>query len=336
MRQYWAFYVIAVVGVGLLIGWRRGGPETKRAAPRLIVAIGVGIVLLAPWVSTLQYQLAHTGTPWGDPVVPWSGAAEALASFAGGSDHAEAFLLLLPLLVLLLLALFGATLDGRRIELDLRTRPAVRLEFVGAFAILLLGLTASWVGGTAFEGRYASVMFPIFVLVAAYGLTTFADRRVRVGLLIVVVLLGFWGGIRNAVENRTQAAQVADVIRAKAAPGDLVVYCPDQLGPSVSRLLEGRHLRERTFPDGASPALVNWVDYTKRNQSADVDAFAQRMLDQAGSSTIWLVSAGGYNNLGGICEHLATVLGSKRTPQARVLADDNVFEYVGLSEFPGA
>ena len=48
--------------------------------------------------------------------------------------------------------------------------------------------------------------------------------------------------------NRTQAGEVAAVLRADAAPGDVVVYCPDQLGPAVHRLAPPG-LDEVTYPD---------------------------------------------------------------------------------------
>ena len=68
---YWSFYVVAVVGVGLLVAWRRGSPATRRAAPRVVVAMAVGGLMLLPWLSTLVFQFQHTGTPWGEPVTPW-------------------------------------------------------------------------------------------------------------------------------------------------------------------------------------------------------------------------------------------------------------------------
>jgi uncharacterized membrane protein len=331
--QYWSFYVLAVVAIGLVIAWRRGDADVKRAAPRILGAIVVGGLTLLPWLSTLTYQLQHTGTPWGDPIVPWFGVARAIIGFAGGEERAEAFVLLLPILVLPLLALMGAALDRRRIELDLRTRPTVRLELAAAFGILLLGLTASWVGGTAFDARYASVMYPLFVLAAAYGLTAFADVRVRMGVLAVVVLVGFVGAARNVSQERTQAAQSADVIRAEAKPGDLVVYCPDQLGPDVSRLLEGLSLRQRTFPDGARPERVNWVDYTDRINAGDPTVFARRMLDAAGNATIWYVVSGGYRNVEGKCEAIDAAFRANRPSEVRVLPDSDIFEPMGLTRY---
>jgi hypothetical protein len=330
---YWSFYVVAVVGVGLLVAWRRGAPATRRAAPRIVLAIAVGGLTLLPWLSTLAYQFEHTGTPWGDPVTPWFAFARAMIGFVGGEERSEAFVLLVPMLVLPLLALFGAALDRRRIELDLRTRPAVRVEAVAAFAILVLGLTVAWVTGTAFDPRYAAVMFPLLVLVAAYGLTAFADPRIRVGFLVVLVGIGIVSAARNVGNERTQAAQSAEVIRAEARPDDLVVYCPDQVGPDVSRLLEGMELRQRTFPDGARPERVDWVDYEDRLAAADPVAFGRRMLREAGDSTIWYVSSGGYRNVVGKCEALGAAPGDTRTAEVRVLPDEDVFELMGLTAY---
>ena len=331
--QYWSFYIVAVVGVGLLFAWRRGGAATRHAAPRIIVAIAIGGLTLVPWLSTLTYQLQHTGTPWGDPISPWFGLAQSMIGFMGGDETSAAFVLVIPMVVLPLLALFGAALDRRRIELDLHTRPAVRLELAAAFGILGLGLTVSWIGGTTFDARYASVMYPLFVLAAAYGLTAFADRRVRVGVLAVVLLLSAVCAARNVTEERTQASQSADVIRANSKSGDLVVYCPDQVGPDVSRLLEGLPLRQRTFPDGARPERVDWVDYADRMAAADPDAFARDMLERAGDSTIWYVSSGGYRTLDGRCEQLGRAFDGARSPVTRVLPDEDFFELMGLTAY---
>lgn len=329
--QYWCLYVVAVVGLGLIIAVWRGPHEARRASVRVLVAITVGGLAFVPWLPTFFDQLAHTGTPWGDPAVPWNGAAVTMISFVGGSDHAEAFLLLLPFLVLPLLAVFGRALEGNRIELDLHTRPAVRWEGAATFGILILGLTASWAVGTAFEGRYASVVFPLFALLVAHGLSAFGDQRVRSGVLIVVVLLGFWGSARNVDEQRTQAAEPTAAIRDDARPGDLVVYCPDQIGPSASRLLAGEDLRQVTFPDLARPERIDWVDYRERIDAADPAVFARRVLREAGDATVYYVAAPGYNNVAGKCEDIASALAQSRPPEFRVLPDFDVFEPQGLT-----
>lgn len=337
--QYWSMYLIAVVGAGLV--WRavRGPtPVSRQASRSVVVAIIAGCITFLPWVPTFLYQAENTGTPWGEPILPVAGFAFAAIDFAGGDQHSEAYALLVPLLALGLLGLFGRAVDGHRVELDLRTRPGVRIEAVVLVVALAVGLLASYAGGTTFEGRYGAVVFPLFVVVAAYGLTVFADARLRIGALAVVVALGFAGGIRSAVEQRTQASQAAGVIRAEAEDGDVVVYCPDQVGPDVSRLLEGGpELDQLVFPSGGGPEFVDWVDYEDRIDEADPEAFAREVLERAGDEhTIWYVNAPGYRNFdNGECEGIAAALvGGRPDARTRVVADDEFFEFQGLIEYP--
>jgi len=334
---YWSFYLLAVVALGVVWrAWKASDLTDRQAARGVLVAMIAGGLTFVPWLSTFRYQLQHTGTPWGNARLPWFGLAEAFAQFAGGDKHAEAFVYLPALIVLPLLALFGAAADRTHIELDLRTRPAVRWETVAAFATLVLGLVVSYIGSTAFEGRYAAVMFPLLALVVAYSVMTFASIRVRAGVLAFIVLLGFAGGVRNATENRTQAAQVADVINAEAKPGDTVVFCPDQIGPAVHRLIDpSLHLTQVTYPRATPPLLVDWVDYVDTIRATDPGAFARRVLTRAGDHAIWYVYAFGYHNVEGRCEALGNTLASRRPSTQRVVAnDDKYFEYTGLFEYP--
>jgi mannosyltransferase len=334
--QYWSFYLVAVAV--LLLARRAVRAEAgapRRAAWRCVAAIVVGTLTFAAWIPTFVYQARHTGTPWGNARVPWSAIADALLKFGGEDTHAETFILVFALVTLVVLAVFGRGVAGRTIELDLGTQPGTRREAILAFGTLLVGTTVSFVAGSAFDARYASVMFPFFVLLVAGGVTLFVDPRVRAGVLAVVVLVGIIGGIRNVTTNRTQAAQATTIIAAEARPGDVVAYCPDQIGPSASRLLRTvPGLIQLTFPDGARPDRVNWVDYTGRIQAASPDAFARRVLSRAGSHTVWYVFATGYNHVEGKCEAIGAALTSTRpkvTP--RVVPDELIFEPVGLSTF---
>ena len=335
----WSYYLIATVGFVLLLrAWRGASADDRRSAWRVIVAIVVGGLCYVPWLPTVAYQLQHTGTPWGDPRLPWSGLAAAVGSFAGVQKpyHGEAYMLGAFVVVLPMLALFGAAVGSRHIDLDLRTRPLVRWETAVGLGSILLGLTLSYLSGTAFDGRYASVGIPLLLLVMTMGIMTFGNTKVRVVVLALVVLLGLAGGVRNARDARTQAGQVAAVIRANAEPGDVVVYCPDQLGPSVHRVVgDGRGLVEVTFPDLARPERINWVDYRDRITATSADAVAAKVLDRAGDATIWYVVSPGYRSVEGKCEQLGAALGAARPDQTThvVFDDTDYFEFMGLVEY---
>jgi mannosyltransferase len=337
--QYWALYLLAVVGAVLAWeAWRGADPDGRHAARAGIIALVAGAITWLPWVPTFLYQAEHTGTPWGDPIFVTASFAFALRDFAGG-EHSEAYTLLVVLIAVVLIAVFGRAIDRYRLEFDVRTRPGVRVEALIWASTLVLGGAVAFVTDGTFAARYAAVLFPFFVLTVAYGLMVFADARVRAILLAVIVVIGVGNGTRIVFDDRTQASQVADVIRERARPGDVVLYCPDQLGPSVSRLLsDTRGLDQLTFPRGDSPELVDWVDYKERRRRVNTAAFARQIAERAGTNrTIWYVIAVQYRGGNeGRCDAIQRSLTPLRAepPRLVVEADDEFGEFFGLLEYP--
>ena len=329
--QYWALYLLLVVGALLVVLAWRGG-EHRHAARCMLLAMAVAGVAFLPWLSTFLYQRAHTGTPWGTAQFPGVPFGYTLRDFAGG-DEQEGWLLLVPLLGLLLLGLFGRATDERRIEIDLHTQPGARWEAIVGGATLAVALTLNYLAGGAFQSRYSAVVFPFFVVLVARGVTTLAAPRVRAAVLTVVVGLGFVGAGRNVLTDRTEAGQVASILRASAAPGDFVLYCPDQLGPAVNRLLPS-DLSQATFPSFGDPSLVDWVDYKARLASVDPQAFARQALARAGTHTLWFVTSPGYITHPVVCQTLSNVFAASRRRIVRIGPDERLFEHPGLQEFP--
>lgn len=318
LTHYWSFYLVGVV-VGALALSAHRRPEVRRSRVLAIVAIGLGsVVLFAAWVPTFLYQRLHTGTPWGVAPSPIEVATIMLIDFGGGSKpegQAGAFVLA----ALGALALFGRAVDRRHVDLDVRTRPGIRAETAVAATALLLAVLVGALTRQGFASRYTSIAFPIVILTAAYGTRSLLDRRIVAGFLALATVLGCIGGIRNVVTPRTQARQAAQAITSNGAkPGDLVVYCPDQVGPDVARELPaGFH--QMTFPDFADPRYVNWVDYERRMKAADPRAFGDEVLRRGQGHTIWLVWMGGYRSLGDSCEELTRVIGPARPDNSQVL-----------------
>jgi mannosyltransferase len=332
--QYWNFYILPVVVA--LLGWMVWRGSDRLAARRLLFATGIGILAFVPWLPIFVYQSAHTGTPWGTPILPSVPYGFTLRDFAGGATFGtevqEGWPLFAAMFVLWLLGTFGRGIDNRRIELGLVPQKEMRAVAFFGWVGLAVALSLNYVVGGAFQTRYGSLVFPFFVLLAARGITTFCDGRVRVGIIALVVALGLAGCVRNVLTQRTQAGEIAAVLRTDARPGDLVVYCPDQVAPAVHRLAP-RGLDEVVYPSAAGPARVDWVDYKARLRRADVDAFAQAALTRAGSRPLWYVRAPGYETHKNVCERLSQAFARARQQLPRTLSDPDIFEKPQLEQF---
>ena len=335
--QYWSFYLLVVVG-GVL-AWTAWRGTQRDAARRVLAAVVIGSLTFIPWLPAFLYQRAHTGTPWGEPLLPGIPLGYTLRDFVGGTsgqaaDTQEGWLLFFILLPILILGVFARAIDGRRIEIDLHVPRETRLiAFVGGAGIVV-ALMLNYLAGGAFQSRYGAIVFPFFVLLVARGFTTLRDGRVLAGALVVTVGLGFAGGVRNMTTQRTQAGAVASVLRAEAKPRDLVVYCPDQIGPAVHRLVQPG-LDEVVYPTFARPERVDWVDYRRRLAAADPAAFVRVALERAGpKTTLWYVSAPGYITHVGTCERISDAFAAARTRIQRTLSDNKIFEKPALQMFP--
>ncbi|MGZ4689810.1 MAG: glycosyltransferase family 39 protein [Acidimicrobiia bacterium] len=328
--HYWAFALLAVVGVWLIVVAVRGAPPQRRTAWWSLGALGLGTLTFVPWLPTFLHQAGHTGTPWGAVVSPVSSTAEAVKSF-GGNTHVVGWALLL----MVLLAVFARATDGRYIELDLWTRPGVRMEVVLGFVTLGLGLLLARATSTTFEGRYASVMFPLFLLGAAFGVTVFANRAARYAVIALLLVGGFWGGTSNALRSRTQAFQVANAIRHGGHAGDLVVYCPDSIGTDVSRLLPDG-VRQVGLPGFTAPGRIDWVDYSDRVDAMRPLDAVRDISRRAGSHTIWFVYSTGTQSVDTKCGLIADGLAVIRPRLRTVEPDPYFFEHQGVYEYPPA
>ena len=149
----------------------------------------------------------------------------------------------------------------------------------------------------------------------------------------MIVLLGFAGGVRNVVENRTQGGDVGRVIAAESESGDVVVYCPDQLGPAVSRTIGDRPgLTQVVFPTGDGPSSSTGSTTRTRNSGADARRFVDTVFDEVeDDNTVWFVASydyqGGYE---GKCEADRARARRASTRATVVVGQDESFESMGL------
>jgi hypothetical protein len=146
--------------------------------------------------------------------------------------------------------------------------------------------------GSAVSPRYTSVALPAFLALVAVGLAAVPGRRVFAALLAVVVLLGLGVATARVWTPRTQAGEVAAALD-RAVPGDVVAFCPDQLGPAVSRLAPPG-LDLVVYPDLRPADRVDWTDYAERSQAGDPAVTAAELDARAGRHAVWVVTGNGF------------------------------------------
>ncbi len=331
--HYWSLYLVAVVGAGLAWkAWKAENPTPYRWA---LAAEVIGGLTFLPWLPIFWFQLHHTGTPWATPA-SFDAIIHAISKFAGGANNPGRALALL-FFALAGLGLFGVAIDVHRIELDLRTRSRGRAVALAVFCTLAVAILGGLVASSAFVSRYTSVVFVPFLVLVAMGTSSLASKQVRWGVVAAATLLGIAGSLPNVWTNRTQAGQVATAITHQAHHGDIIAYCPDQLGPAVSRLLPQTAFTQITFPRRTGPRFVNWINYAQVNRAANPAAFAKDVVARAGTKhTIWLAWAPGYRTFGTKCQQIAGYLEADTgTPPTQVVQYDpsKFFEFYELQRF---
>ncbi len=291
LTHYWALFVLMAVGLLHLPGLLRRRPPAVRVA----VAGTIGVLAFLPWLPTFLFQAAHTGAPWAKPVqlldlLRWP-------RFFGAGTLLERTIMAWALSGLGLLAVARV--------------PVARHTGGVATGAVLLAWTSVAIGGGAYVPRYMAVVVPLVALTVALGALALPGPRRPFLALALVAGFGVATGIPAAGGQRTFAGDVASAFRSSAASGDLLVYCPDQLGPPVARLL-GPGYRQVVYPSLQDPARIDWVDYRARQDAADPQVVAARVDALAGRQRLFVLVASGYRTFEGDCERLLSELAQRR------------------------
>lgn len=328
LTHYWALFLLVVVAIGLALG--------RRWAP--LLAMTAAGLLFVPQLPTLLFQLRHTGTPWALPpqvrAVP-----DTLIGWGGPGLHVLAVPLGLALLGLATLGTLtvpddGGGPGGGRLVVVWRGHPLGRLLAALAVGPLVVAVAVAMVAHSGYVARYTAVALPAYVLLVALAVTALPERA-TVPLLAMLCVAGLVTGTSEGLHSRTQAGTIAVALDAATVPGDVVVYCPDQLAPAVHRLLAPGRV-EVSYGDPLGPARVDWVDYVRRNASLDPAVIAAQVDAHAGPAhAVALVAADGYRTFGDQCGDLAYTLDTLRPgPRTLVHHDRNQGEDAEAVLFP--
>jgi hypothetical protein len=232
--------------------------------------------------------------------------------WAGGPSVAGR-LSLLVVAPLVVFAVCGRPISTRAVVVEWKTRQPGLLLFTITTGTLVVAILIGQATGSAYADRYTATAFVPFLLLTAVGTHALLSQRALVVAIGFLALLGIIAGGALLLAPRTQASQAAKALKANARPGDVVLVCPDQLGPSLRRLAP-TDLRYHAVPNFTDPARVNWVDYKARNTSADPAAVANRALAEAGPNrNVFIVYAEGYHSYETLCPELRQDLRNART-----------------------
>lgn len=344
--HYYGIYLVGTVGLWFL--WRivresRKGPS-PHDPPGIRPAFGamvLGVVCWLPWAPVFLYQTLHTGTPWTGS----AGPADLLGIFGDFAGNGSwGVLLSFGFFALVILGVLGRpteaqTEDGGATSAVLlvgRPRADVLPLLVILAGTLVVAIALDAIAQAAFVARYASVVLPLFLVLVALGVTVIRNRRVVAVVASVACLAGLLSAWGTKDNKRTEATPVAAVLNVQAQPGDLVVYCPDQLAPAVNRLLKVPQVTQLTFPRALGPQRVDWVDYKQTVTKTDVGTFAKQMLSHLGADhTLWLVWRDGYPGLSGTCGYLQSWLNMLRPSGETVVhaTAGKYYEYENLVRY---
>ncbi|SDO28425.1 glycosyltransferase family 39 protein [Geodermatophilus sp. DSM 45219] len=335
LTHVWAAHLVAAAGLLALAAL----PARRGPALRVLAGLGVGVLLFAPWLPSFLVQLTRTGTPWAE-AAGFDALPIALEAWRGGFElraHALGTALVLLAAVGLLAAAAPRRPGERTLLLSLRPRPSRLVLLALSAGTLLVAGAVSVLTGTAVAGRYTSVAVLPFLALAALGLAALPGTGTRAAGLLVVAGLGLATALPQLTAPRTQAGEVARAL-GDAAPGDVVVFCPDQLGPSVARLVPPeRGLDLVVYPDLGPADRVDWTDYADRVAGTPSAAVAADLLQRAGAgSAVWVVTGNGYRvpspqRCGDLVDSLEAARGE---PELVVATDAAVPEDHRLHVFP--
>lgn len=328
--HYWSFWLIAAALIVVVFNVAFGSPATRATAMRVGAAIVAGSATLLVWSSVFFEQLQTTGTPWADRARPAEVVVETIQAI-GGNNRFEGELLGVVLAVLAVIGVLAVRTNDRTNANELLLRfSTTHLTRGGLCALLTLSIggAVAAISSGAFEARYAAVVVGFVLILAATGIAMLPPRPKMVVLAFVVVF-GLAVSVDEARRDRTQGADVAALINNGFEEGDVVVYCPDQVGPATQRGLVGSP-RSFAYPRGDGN-FVDWQNYRETIAETPLDRFVADVVAQA-ENNIWLVSGFGYKGFDDRCQAIVNELARSHQPR-QILTPSDVFEPMLLTRF---
>ncbi len=248
----WAIFFWAGAALALIPAYRASS-DPRGVCRDASAAFAGALVLFAPWIPTLAYQISHDTSPFmygnfsGSTFVgKLLGGDRVLATLA-----VSAALGMLPLLAS----------DRRRTPEATTVWALLALALGGLLVAALLGLVwSTWV-----TRYFAALVAPLLLFAAVTS-----ARAGLLGLAAVVISVGFLANVASfSPKYKSDMRDVAGELAPLLGPGDVVLSAAPEQTPLAWYYLPAGLRYATTMGPVADPSAMNWSDAYSRLARAD-------------------------------------------------------------------
>lgn len=293
--HYWGAFVPIGQAVLAVWGWLRGWFE-KKELYRWLIGVAISLIVFAPQIPVLIYQLTHDLSPW--DMVPdlLMLGPQFLSGILLDAPYGDQVYILYCILIcnfLMYLAFMTPSVTTIEDKNNVRVFDGKMWKAL-AIGSLLAGFAINCVL-PAMRYRYTTTFVPLIYIVYVTGIDALFHRysrwlRFALGCAIWIVLaypqLRFQG---EAPETSTLT--VCTKIQMMADPAkDLVVVATPVLSPAIYRYLPD-NIRCVTFPDLKRLPFNYWPGMSKRIRDKEIFEELLKMIDKtiANGGRVWIV-----------------------------------------------
>jgi mannosyltransferase len=250
--SFWAIFFWAGAAVALIPVYRASA-DRRGVLRDAGAAFGGALVLFAPWLPTLVYQISHDTSPF--TYADFAGSTF-LGKLLGGDRVLATLAVSAALGMLPLLAS-----DRRRTPEATTVWALLALALAGLLVAALLGLVwSTWVT------RYFAALVAPLLLFAAFT----SARAGLLGLAAVVISLGFVANVASfSPKYKSDMRDVAGELAPLLRPGDVVLSAAPEQTPLAWYYLPAGLRYATTMGPVADPGAMNWSDAYSRLARAD-------------------------------------------------------------------
>ena len=236
-------------------------PDRRRVVVDAAIGFGGVALLYLPWVPTLLSQLRDTGAPWSITPIPRE-AVSAVGSVLG-DERVLVALLVAAGAPLVRLALRWHSGEGRA---------AMSLAVLCGGTVALAWTVSQFAPG--WSPRYFGIFLAPLLVVTALGLS----RGGATGLVAFGLIVLFWTqplgratGLRPPppVNEKSNVAQVAEILEPVTKPGDLVISTQLEHVPLLHYYLGGDLRYASPLGMVADPGVVDWRNALERMRASN-------------------------------------------------------------------